>query len=324
MHGCCSPSGVTYPPPRWAVVEDGKQKEQKKTNFLGSTFLENTPKRPTTMQQPGQDRQRQPRSHAGEPEALSSHSAAAASSPPFMAKSGKSRSHFVMGGAAGLLSAALLQPLDVVRTRLQGEKPVSFTASVESVVQKDGVKGLWLRGIVPTLLRATIGPGIYFQIISSSRKPDSYWNYFGQLNEFWRGAVARGIGSVAVAPLTLIKARQEWGHADSAPKSIRGAFVGLAPTLARDIPFSGLHLWFYTSMKPIDGSRVTNLVAGFGAGCLATLFTMPFDVIRTRRQIGGPPISHVNELFSGFTLRLVKRPLTTAVAWFFFEELDKN
>jgi len=229
--------------------------------------------------------------------------------------------NFAYGAASGLVTAAVLQPFDVVRTRVQGEES-SLRASWKSVVDKDGVKGLWMRGLAPTLLRAAIGPGVFFSIVSSMHANAAWREALGSSSEFVVGAVARSIASVIVAPLTLIKARQEWGLADAAPRSLRGAFVGLAPTLARDVPFSGIHLYFYMALKPADGSAAVNAAANFAAGCVATLVTHPFDVIRTRQQINGPRITRARELLSGFSLRMVKRPLTTAVAWIIYEALE--
>jgi len=264
------------------------------------------------------------RSSAGSPGADPSGAGSAASSTGAGAGGGRAKRtvmNFAYGATSGLVTAAVLQPFDVVRTRVQGEES-SLRASWKSVVDKDGVKGLWMRGLAPTLLRAAIGPGVFFSIVSSMHANAAWREALGSSSEFVVGAVARSIASVIVAPLTLIKARQEWGLADAAPRSLRGAFVGLAPTLARDVPFSGIHLYFYMALKPADGSAAVNAAANFAAGCVATLVTHPFDVIRTRQQINGPRITRARELLSGFSLRMVKRPLTTAVAWIIYEALE--
>ncbi len=81
-----------------------------------------------------------------------------------------------------------------------------------------------------------------------------------------------------------------------AREGARGLCCGLAPTLLRDAPFSGLYLMFYTQLKGRAGSLVgsdanaayggaANFACGVGAGFLASLVTHPADVIKTRMQL---------------------------------------
>ena len=53
---------------------------------------------------------------------------------------------FLGGASAGLVSSALLQPFEVVKTKMQAEKLRGARGMVtvaSSVVKKNGAKGLW-------------------------------------------------------------------------------------------------------------------------------------------------------------------------------------
>jgi solute carrier family 25 protein 39/40 len=82
------------------------------------------------------------------------------------------------------------------------------------------------------------------------------------------------------------------------PRPVFALWSGLLPTLARDVPFSGLYWWLYENFKreaadietALEGSRVSpHLVTAFGASSLAaavaSFVTMPMDVLKTRSQL---------------------------------------
>jgi solute carrier family 25 protein 38 len=87
----------------------------------------------------------------------------------------------------------------------------------------------------------------------------------------------------------------------SRAEGLRGLTAGLLPTLARDVPFSGLYLMFYERLKqaaaaatlmPSGGlspqaatAEVVHLGCGLMAGVLASLVTQPADVVKTRLQL---------------------------------------
>lgn len=81
------------------------------------------------------------------------------SAPP---RANKATHHLLSGATSGLASAVMLQPLDLVKTRLQqgpatgaGKALVgrrTLTGVVREVVRDEGWTGLW-RGTVPTVVR---------------------------------------------------------------------------------------------------------------------------------------------------------------------------
>lgn len=64
-------------------------------------------------------------------------------------------------------------------------------------------------------------------------------------------------------------------------------FRGLIPTLLRDVPFSGIY-WtsFETIKKRLEPCHTSTFIAGAVSGILAAALTTPFDVVKTRIQIG--------------------------------------
>jgi len=118
----------------------------------------------------------------------------------------------------------------------------------------------------------------------------------------------------------------------------RGLVKGLAPTLIRDVPFSGLYLGFYEMLKrdvqPAWASpEVGHMLAGLGAGVLASLVTQPADVIKTKMQVGknqsGSIPGTVAMIYretglkgfaTGIAPRMLRRTVMAALAWTVYEK----
>ena len=84
---------------------------------------------------------------------------------------------------------------------------------------------------------------------------------------------------------------------------VRGLWSGLGPTLWRDVPFSGIY-WYsletikqtlihsyrtssdipYSEQLPFHAHYFISFASGFSGGVIASNFTTPFDVVKTRRQ----------------------------------------
>jgi solute carrier family 25, member 38 len=86
-------------------------------------------------------------------------SAAVRKPPPALASA-------IAGGAAGAFISACVQPLDVLRTRLQAEAALgqatrSAAAVLRGIVASEGARGLW-RGTGPTVVRLSAGAALNF------------------------------------------------------------------------------------------------------------------------------------------------------------------
>lgn len=183
---------------------------------------------------------------------------------------------FLAGSFSGTCSTILLQPLDLVKTRIQQaanlELAESATATVLTtskptiystmrvVIATENVAGLW-KGMTPSVTRTVPGVGLYFASLhwlktsfgGNTEKP-------GPLQAICLGMTARCVAGCAMIPITVLKTRFESGKFNYTRMStalieiysregVRGLCCGLVPTLVRDAPYSGLYLMFYTQLK---------------------------------------------------------------------------
>ncbi|XP_039076849.1 solute carrier family 25 member 39 isoform X4 [Hyaena hyaena] len=118
------------------------------------------------------------------------------------------------------------------------------------------------------------------------------------------GALAR-LGTVTViSPLELVRTKLQAQHvsyrelracvrAAMAQGGWRSLWLGWGPTALRDVPFSALYWFNYELMKswlsglrPKDQTSVgISFVAGGISGTVAAILTLPFDVVKTQRQV---------------------------------------
>lgn len=150
----------------------------------------------------------------------------------------KRLANFLAGALSGLTTTLVLQPLDVVKTRMQqtmlfsktvgllDEERIHFDPSraqvrkppirpgkalraARTVVEENGLLGLW-RGTTPTILRNMMGVGVYFvalnQIATHLRGSDPE---LAPQYALLAGATARSVSATLLCPLTVIKARFE-------------------------------------------------------------------------------------------------------------------
>ena len=66
-------------------------------------------------------------------------------------------------------------------------------------------------------------------------------------------------------------------------------FTGISANLLRDVPFSGIYLFAFenlrTYLSPFENKFYRDFFCGSLGGIIAAFFTMPFDLIKTRRQV---------------------------------------
>lgn len=266
---------------------------------------------------------------------------------------------FLAGSLSGTCSTLLFQPLDLVKTRVQssisvnGARPVGMVTIVANVVQQDKVIGLW-RGLVPSISRCVPGIGIYFSTIhylkgkfEHSKKP---------LESMLIGGSARSVAVVTMLPFTVLKTRYESGefHYKNmyrglstiySLEGVKGLFSGIAPTLLRDVPFSGLYFMFYTQLKqlsilesvPDSKLPMLHFTCGVTAGMTASLITQPADVLKTHMQLYPHRYGRLRNavkfvyerdgiegFWRGIVPRTIRRTLMAALAWTVYEEVAKS
>ncbi|PXF48532.1 Solute carrier family 25 member 38 [Gracilariopsis chorda] len=192
---------------------------------------------------------------------------------------------FFSGATSGFFSTVTLQPLDVVKTRMQMSAAynrsihlrtklrlrsnASAYETLSGIIVQDGVRGLW-RGVVPSVMRNTMSVGLYMMLldINSSQlaSPD------GTLSDrasFLAGGSARSMAVILLCPMSVVKTRMETveysakysGTFDALAKIARhegrhGLYSGLLPSLLRDVPFSATYMFLYLRSKDFIGRAV--------------------------------------------------------------------
>ncbi|XP_015430550.1 PREDICTED: solute carrier family 25 member 40 isoform X2 [Dufourea novaeangliae] len=191
-----------------------------------------------------------------------------------------------------------------------------FNGTVDALMKigkNEGILSLW-SGLSPTLVLAVPATIVYFVSYEQLRLyfKDQYNNKFrrdkisiaAMEQPFWipmlAGAIARVWAATLVSPLELIRTKmqsQKLSYAEimQALKTVvrhsgvSGLWMGLSSTLLRDVPFSAIYWLNYETIKQqCRGKQQTftfNLAAGAIAGFIAAFLTIPFDVVKTHRQI---------------------------------------
>lgn len=299
-----------------------------------------------------------------------------------------------VGGLAGFASCVLLQPFDLLKTRMQQEQSRAGPHLVETrtqrlvrnfrqVVKADGWQGLW-RGTMPTVVRNVPGVAAYFYTINELRWLVAIWQVpllsiggatqaatghssstlarLSTTGNLLTGAAARVAIGFFLNPITIVKARYESSHyARTAYPTIfsslraiyrdggfAGFFRGFPATALRDAPYAGLYLAVYEHTKQLlgrfsrhdrSGNAWVVSASGLTAGTLATVFTQPFDILKTRMQttpsaLLGMPAERVGMVAmtrhvlatdglgafaDGLGLRIARKAASGMIGWTIFE-----
>ncbi|CAL2037909.1 unnamed protein product [Caenorhabditis brenneri] len=198
------------------------------------------------------------------------------------------------------------------------QRPGNFRGTADAFVKiarHEGIRSLW-SGLAPTMVMALPATVFYFTTydnLSAWLKKKMCCRRAFSPNKWtppdWTaaaiaGIAARTIAVTVVSPVEMIRTKMqsqrltyhEIGHlvrSSWATKGISAFYLGWTPTMLRDIPFSGIYWagydWFKTTLQrrqgPDHNPFVVSFVSGAAAGTVASVFTHPFDVIKTNCQI---------------------------------------
>lgn len=187
----------------------------------------------------------------------------------------KTTSHLIGGFAGGLTSSVILQPFDLLKTRLQQSQSGSLRSTIKSL---DSYSQLW-RGTLPSALRTSIGSSLYLASLNvfrtaiakgkvqvaqnvppTSTVSSSTLPRLSMAENLVTGGLTRGFVGFLTMPVTVIKVRYEstmynynslWESISSiySKEGTRGFFNGFAATAARDAPYAGLYVLLYEQSK---------------------------------------------------------------------------
>jgi solute carrier family 25 protein 39/40 len=182
----------------------------------------------------------------------------------------------------------------------------STLRGLQKIYRGEGIGGLY-RGVGPTLLMAVPATVLYYSMYDEMRSRILLGGVDSAIAPMAAGGLSRSFVAVVGSPLELVRTRMQATPAGAELSSwssilkeevksggMRALWRGLGPTLWRDVPFSVVYWAAYdAASRKLRGDQKTQksafgtaFVAGAGAGAIATAFTHPFDVVKTRRQVG--------------------------------------
>ncbi|KAL2474778.1 Mitochondrial succinate-fumarate transporter 1 [Abeliophyllum distichum] len=218
------------------------------------------------------------------------------------------------GSLGGVMEACCLQPIDVIKTRLQLDRSGSYKGIIHcgtTITRNEGVRALW-KGLTPFATHLTLK---YTLRMGSNAVLQSAFKDAQTGNLSHHGRLLSGFGAgvlealVIVTPFEVVKIRlqQQKGLSPELLKykgplhcarmiireeGILGLWAGAAPTVMRNgtnqaamftakNAFDGI-LW---ERHEGDGKLLQpwqSMISGFLAGTAGPVCTGPFDVVKTR------------------------------------------
>ncbi|XP_061633416.1 probable mitochondrial glutathione transporter SLC25A40 isoform X1 [Phyllopteryx taeniolatus] len=173
-----------------------------------------------------------------------------------------------------------------------------------NIVRNEGVRSLW-SGLPPTLVMAVPATVIYFTSYDQLRaRLRVTMGEHEQFAPMVSGAVARVGAASVISPIELLrtKLQSEKLSYRQLRTCVRTAvevdgwvslWRGLGPTLLRDVPFSAMYwynyergkMWLCQRYGTREPTFAMTFVSGATSGTIASIITLPFDVVKTRRQV---------------------------------------
>lgn len=186
-------------------------------------------------------------------------------------------------------------------------RPGHFTGTADAffkIIRNEGMASLW-SGLSPTLIMALPSTMVYFTLYDSVRTKLAKFNGYNVRDPpLWipvcSGALARASAATVISPLELIRTKIQskklsYRQVCEAIKvsvqtqGVLSLWRGLGPTLLRDVPFSSIYWLNYEFYKKqfsqTDPTFFFSFAAGAAAGTVSAVVTLPFDVVKTHRQI---------------------------------------
>lgn len=226
-------------------------------------------------------------------------------------------------GVKGLCTICDLGPYKIFTGLNDGElwcyKCKNYTKTVEPVrantlsmflqiLRYEGGWRLW-RGLSPTLAMSVPSTVLYFNIYDElSALLKDHKTCPNSMVPMISGIVSRSFAASVVSPIELVRtramAREDAGNVivrvsrdlyrETRTSGIQALYRGLAPTLYRDVPFSGVYWTMYEYLKVRlpeyfklneENAFAVSFTSGALSGMTASLVTHPMDVVKTRHQI---------------------------------------
>ena len=220
---------------------------------------------------------------------------------------------FVIGGVSGMGATCVVQPLDLIKNRMQlagaeGGKRVTTFSVLTSLIKTEGPLALY-DGLSAGLLRqasyTTVRMGVYTSLIDKFAV-DGKTTFITQLS---CGLTAGGVGAFVGTPaeVTLIRMtsdgrlppdqRRNYTNVFNAfsriirEEGVRALWTGCTPTIFRAMIVNMSQLASYTQAKThlmstgkFEEGITLHFCASMISGLVTTAASMPVDIVKTRLQ----------------------------------------
>ncbi|KAI7730812.1 hypothetical protein M8C21_027743 [Ambrosia artemisiifolia] len=228
----------------------------------------------------------------------------------------------ISGSLGGIVEASCLQPIDVIKTRLQLDRTGVYKGILHcgsTTVNNEGVRALW-KGLTPFATHLTLkyalrmGSNAVLQSVFKDPNTGTISHGGRFLSGFGAGVIE---ALVIVTPFEVVKIRlqQQKGLSPELLKykgpihcarliireeGLRGLWSGAAPTVMRNgtnqaVMFTAKNTFDRLLWRKHEGDGKVlqpwqSMVSGFLAGTAGPVCTGPFDVVKTRlmAQSRGP------------------------------------
>lgn len=217
----------------------------------------------------------------------------------------------IAGGVSCMVISAVLNPMDVIKVRLQTQSQYTgFINTGLRIYRDEGYNRGLMRGITASMMReasySSIRMGLYDYIKAIIAPPNTDKDSFSIINKLTAGCISGAIGSFIATPVDLIKVRfQAYNHININPyKSTISALIttarttgfyslytGAFPSIVRAAVLTSTQLASYDSTKryllhsnyyQFNDSAATHIIASIVSGLISCTAVNPADVIKTR------------------------------------------
>lgn len=223
--------------------------------------------------------------------------------------------NFIFGGLSGMIATCFVQPIDIVKVRLQleaeaGNKASPFSVTRSIITKEGGVKAFY-KGLDSALLRqilyTTSRFGIFFSLSDYTKKRNNGAN-LSFFQKAYCSLIAGGLGSIIGTPADLCLVRMQAdsrlpveerrnyrnvGHAVTSIIKNEGFFSlwkGAQPTVVRAVALNIGQLVSYEEAKEKLNRanptmpRLNFFLASCISGTIAATVSLPFDNMKTKLQ----------------------------------------
>ncbi|KAI1724108.1 mitochondrial carrier protein [Ditylenchus destructor] len=224
--------------------------------------------------------------------------------------------HLIGGLCGGVASTIICHPIDLLKVRYSAnegsaKRPQynSYMHAIRTIVKSNGIRGLY-QGLSPSIIASPVSWGLYFHLYHKVRAQCDVFPAFPLVNNLIAGSVTGAVVLAITNPLWVCKTRLCLEYETSATRKYtglrdcirkiyvqegfcgyyRGFIPGLLGTTNGAIQFA-----LYNYMKdlrcsylriPTDSPLDTMDYLFFStmSKTLSTIFTFPYQVLRTRLQ----------------------------------------